>query len=62
MTKYIALIAYPGCTEPGCCTSFYEKEIFASSLEEAETLAEQDLGEDSYVCDVEEVTDGGHNG
>ena len=63
MPNYRYMVAYDGCTEPGCCTAFYEKEISASSLEEAEAIAEEGAAIwDGTVCEIEEITDGGHNG
>lgn len=56
MPTYRYTVAYDGCTEPGCCTSFYEREISASSYEEAEAIAEEGANIwDGTVCEIEEI-------
>lgn len=49
--------------DAGFHTEFFEGEISASSYEEAETIAEENAAIwDGTVCEIEEFTDGGHNG
>ena len=62
MPTYRYTVAYDGCTEPGCCTSFFEREISASSYEEAEAIAEEGASTwDGTVCEVWEVTTEGES-
>jgi len=56
MAMYRYTVAYDGCTEPGCCTSFFEREISASSYEEAEAIAEEGAAIwDGTVVGIEEI-------
>lgn len=56
MNKYKATIAFEGCSEPGCCTTFLQKQISASSLEEAEALADETASNmGGSVCEIEEI-------
>ena len=56
MAMYRYTVAYDGCTEPNCCTAFFEKEISASSYEEAEAIAEENASIwDGTVVGIEQI-------
>lgn len=58
MPTFRYTVAYDGCTEPNCCTAFFEREISASSYEEAEAIAEENASIwDGTVVGIEEITE-----